>query len=191
MKRKQELHKHSAVRLLFEKLAHSSIMRLNSSSMSKLFDLMLMAFKYQLLRMKFPEELYQITLNHLNSLVEIMSKFEGAATCELLQSVKNEIIYLNNTYSKLNCFDYITLKQNLFRFFQVRRFFIIREEMLKSRCSFKRTSNRIMDWYIFQWMKLVLQVLFVRGNVSIFLFNFLVFSILTVLFLKNNWYALS
>ena len=145
MKRKQELHKHSAVRLLFEKLAHSSIMRLNSSSMSKLFDLMLMAFKYQLLRMKFPEELYQITLNHLNSLVEIMSKFEGAATCELLQSVKNEIIYLNNTYSKLNCFDYITLKQNLFRFFQVRRFFIIREEMLKSRCSFKRTSNRIMD----------------------------------------------
>ena len=122
MKRKQELHKHSAVRTLFEKLAHSSIMRLNSSSMSKLFDLMLMAFKYQLLKMKNPEELLQITLNHLNSLVEIMSQFEGAATNELFHAVKNEIIYVNNVYSKLKCFDYITLKQILFRFFQVRCF---------------------------------------------------------------------
>lgn len=119
MKRKQELHKHAAVRTLFEKLAHSSIMRLNSSSMSKLFDLMLMAFKYQLLKMKYPEELLQITLNHLNSLVEIMTQFNTPSNNELFLAVKQEINYVNNIYSKLSCFDYIILKQILFRFFQV------------------------------------------------------------------------
>lgn len=30
---------------IFEKLAHSSIMKLNATSMQKLFDLMLMGFK--------------------------------------------------------------------------------------------------------------------------------------------------
>jgi len=120
MKRKQELHKHAAVRTLFEKLAHSSIMRLNSSSMSKLFDLMLMAFKYQLLKMKYPEELLQITLNHLNSLIEIMTQFNTQPTNELYITVKQEIAYATNTYSKLSSYDYILLKQILFRFFQVK-----------------------------------------------------------------------
>jgi hypothetical protein len=31
---------------IFEKLAHSSIMKLNATSMQKLFDLMLMGVKY-------------------------------------------------------------------------------------------------------------------------------------------------
>lgn len=120
MKRKQELHKHAAVRTLFEKLAHSSIMRLNSSSMSKLFDLMLMAFKYQLLKMKYPEELLQITLNHMNSLIEIMTQFNTQTSNELYITVKQEIAYVTNTYSKLSSYDYILLKQILFRFFQVK-----------------------------------------------------------------------
>jgi len=60
------MYKHNAVRQIFDKLAHSSIMRLNSTSMSKLFDLMLMSLKLQILKTKFPEEIIQITMNHFN-----------------------------------------------------------------------------------------------------------------------------
>ena len=35
---------------MFDKLAHASIMRLNSNSMDKLYDLMTMAVKYQVHR---------------------------------------------------------------------------------------------------------------------------------------------
>ena len=37
------------MRAVFDRLAHSSIMRLNTNSMDKLFDLMTMAVKYQVL----------------------------------------------------------------------------------------------------------------------------------------------
>ena len=63
------MYKHNAVRQIFDKLAHSSIMRLNSTSMSKLFDLMLMSLKMQILRTKFPEEIIQLTMNHFKFLI--------------------------------------------------------------------------------------------------------------------------
>jgi len=63
------MYKHNAVRQIFDKLAHSSIMRLNSTSMSKLFDLMLMSLKLQILKTKFPEEIIQITMNHFKELI--------------------------------------------------------------------------------------------------------------------------
>ena len=57
-----------STRQIFDRLAHSSIMRLNESSMDKLFDLMTMGFKYQLLACSYPEELLHVTLNHLAQL---------------------------------------------------------------------------------------------------------------------------
>ena len=39
----------NSTKQIFEKIAHSSIMRLNKNSMDKLFDLMIMAFKYQII----------------------------------------------------------------------------------------------------------------------------------------------
>ena len=38
------------LKTMFDKLAHASIMRLNSNSMDKLYDLMTMAVKYQVHR---------------------------------------------------------------------------------------------------------------------------------------------
>ena len=58
---------------VFNNLAHSSIMRLNESSMSKLFDLMTMGVKYQLLQATDPCEYIQVTLNHLESLKLIVN----------------------------------------------------------------------------------------------------------------------
>ena len=45
--RPQDVYSMQATRQIFDRLAHSSIMRLNESSMDKLFDLMAMGFKYQ------------------------------------------------------------------------------------------------------------------------------------------------
>ncbi|KAK2104282.1 Protein oscp1 [Saguinus oedipus] len=43
----QELYSKKALRTIYERLAHASIMKLNQASMDKLYDLMTMAFKYQ------------------------------------------------------------------------------------------------------------------------------------------------
>uniref|UniRef100_A0A8C8HC07 Organic solute carrier partner 1 n=1 Tax=Oncorhynchus tshawytscha TaxID=74940 RepID=A0A8C8HC07_ONCTS len=45
----QELYSKKTPKTVFERLAHASIMRLNQASMDKLYDLMTMAFKYQVL----------------------------------------------------------------------------------------------------------------------------------------------
>lgn len=70
-------------------------MRLNSTSMGKLFDLMLMTVKLQILRTKFPEEIYQITLNHLNALIEILKTTDEQANAELILLVKENINFIN------------------------------------------------------------------------------------------------
>lgn len=64
---KQELY------LLFRDIAHASIMKLNELSMGKLYDLMVMVFKYQLYFATQPRDLLLITLNHLDSLRSVIS----------------------------------------------------------------------------------------------------------------------
>ena len=61
-------------RQIFVKLAHSSIMRLNESSMQKLFDLMLMGFKLQTVQSCYPEEIFYVTLQHLNVMQSMIDK---------------------------------------------------------------------------------------------------------------------
>ena len=53
---------------IFDKLAHSSIMRLNEASMTKLYSLMVMGFKHQILAAPEPRLLLDITERHLKSL---------------------------------------------------------------------------------------------------------------------------
>ncbi len=91
--RLQELCSRRALRTIFERLAHTSIMRLNETSMDKvfdsidqwmftkkscllkfkLFDLMTMAVKYQVCLCSRPKEVFLITLNHFDSIREYMS----------------------------------------------------------------------------------------------------------------------
>jgi len=68
----QEMFSMASMRQMYEKLAHSSIMKLNSTSMGKLFDLMLMGIKYQVLSTTSPEEIYFLTLKHLDTMAEIV-----------------------------------------------------------------------------------------------------------------------
>ena len=49
-------------------------MRLNESSMDKLYDLMTMGFKHQMLLCAAPEELLHITRRHLHNLQRMIKK---------------------------------------------------------------------------------------------------------------------
>ncbi|VDM97755.1 unnamed protein product [Thelazia callipaeda] len=60
------------MRILFEKLANCSIMRLNETSMHKLYDLITMVCKYQLQLSSSPKQLAMITLNHLDGIRKIL-----------------------------------------------------------------------------------------------------------------------
>nr|XP_027231109.1 protein OSCP1-like [Penaeus vannamei] len=64
----QELYSRAALREVFDRLAHASIMRLNTPSMDKLYDLMVMAMKHQVLLAPHPRDLLLLTLNHLDAL---------------------------------------------------------------------------------------------------------------------------
>merc|ERR1719204_2885113 len=63
----------SAVRQLFHRITHSSIMRLNDQSMDKLYDLMLMGLKVQLIRSRDCYELIESTLNRIDHIFGIIS----------------------------------------------------------------------------------------------------------------------
>lgn len=66
--RAQPMYSLIETRQIFVKLAHSSIMRLNESSMQKLFDLMLMGMKMQTVQSCYPEEIIHVTVRHLEQL---------------------------------------------------------------------------------------------------------------------------
>eukprot|EP00056_Hartaetosiga_gracilis_P001670 m.46609 g.46609 ORF g.46609 m.46609 type:complete len:444 (-) comp10729_c0_seq1:145-1476(-) len=53
-------------------ITNSSIITLNEKSLSKLFDLMMMVFKYQFVHCKYPKELLAVTLNHLDGVTELL-----------------------------------------------------------------------------------------------------------------------
>ncbi|KAI6215283.1 Protein OSCP1 [Aphelenchoides besseyi] len=69
----QEQYSRSSLRQYFEKMAHSSVMRLNESSMDRLFDMMTMTVKYQMLSVDEPRYLINITVNHLNGVRQIIN----------------------------------------------------------------------------------------------------------------------
>jgi hypothetical protein len=57
-------------------------MKLNATSMGKLFDLMLMGVKYQVIETSTPEEIYHVTMTHLN---QVASLVRGSASEQLVQ----------------------------------------------------------------------------------------------------------
>ena len=108
---------HQEVKSIFESFVHASIMRLNTTSMNKLFELMLMTLKLQTLRTRYPEEIYQITLNHFLGVIEILEKIENEDN-SLLNRIKEEMEIFKKNYSILSSYDFIILKSVILRFLQ-------------------------------------------------------------------------
>ena len=93
--RPQEMYTSSSTRQIFNKLAHSSIMRINETSMDKLYDLMTMGVKYQFLSCNCPQQFLQVTFNHLSSIMGICR----GSDCVTL--VENTMTLLFKLYSAM------------------------------------------------------------------------------------------
>lgn len=90
-------------------------MRLNKTSMDKLYDLMTMGFKHQMMRALHPSHLLQITLNHLDAVRHIT---DNSGVCELLDGTVRSVI---DAYAPLSQGELWNLRYTLCRFFQDRR----------------------------------------------------------------------
>lgn len=120
--RPQETCSRKALRTIFERLAHTSIMRLNESSMDKLFDLMTMAVKYQMSLITRPRELLLVTFNHLDSImnfigdsslcVDLIEKCYKRVSEKFLPMSDYELQFVR--YSVLNFFQDLKIKVSVF-----------------------------------------------------------------------------
>jgi len=110
----QDLYSSTSTRQIFERIAHSSIMRLSESSMDKLYDLMTTGFKYQIISCQSGAELMDVTQNHLNSLRNSIS----ADVIPLLDSASK---LTHRTYGSLTPGSMALLRQTLLRNLQDKR----------------------------------------------------------------------
>jgi len=109
----QPIYSNHSSREIFDKLAHSSIMHLSTSSMDKLYDLMTMGLKYQLMMCAQPSEMIQITLNHLDTVISLLTQKDSQ---DLVEQTRARFIELSE--KKLDCFDLLEIRDELFNFFQ-------------------------------------------------------------------------
>ncbi|XP_049800809.1 protein OSCP1 isoform X1 [Schistocerca nitens] len=108
----QEIYNKQALKKLFEDLAHASIMRLNTASMDKLYDLMTMVFKYQVFMASHPHDLILITLNHLDAIWNYVR----------VPSVHKQIVIVHKMimqlYGQMSVGELLDVRKSILNFFQ-------------------------------------------------------------------------
>ncbi|XP_012929743.1 protein OSCP1 isoform X2 [Heterocephalus glaber] len=109
----QELYSKKALRTIYDRLAHASIMRLNQASMDKLYDLMTMAFKYQVLLCPRPKDVLLVTFNHLDA---IKGFIQDSPT--ILHQVDETFRQLTEVYGAISAGEFQLIRQTLLLFFQ-------------------------------------------------------------------------
>nr|XP_039257319.1 protein OSCP1-like [Styela clava] len=107
----QAIYSRRAMRSLFEKLVHSSIMRVDADSMEKLYDLMVMTFKHQVIKCPNPRDLLQVTLNHFDEILQFVSS-NAEAKKLVMESFKQSV----KLYDEMPLGDLIFVKQSLLGF---------------------------------------------------------------------------
>ncbi|XP_027720595.1 protein OSCP1 isoform X1 [Vombatus ursinus] len=109
----QELYSRKALRAIYDRLAHCSIMRLNQASMDKLYDLMTMAFKYQVLLCPRPKDVLLVTFNHLDSIKDFIR--DSPAIMNQVDETFRQVI---EVYGCLSAGEFHLIRQTLLIFFQ-------------------------------------------------------------------------
>ncbi|NXA50175.1 OSCP1 protein, partial [Nothocercus julius] len=109
----QELYSKKALRTVYDRLAHASIMRLNQASMDKLYDLMTMAFKYQVLLCPRPKDILLVTFNHLDAIRDFVRDAPS-----ILNQVDETFRQLIEMYTPLSAGEFQLIRQTLLIFFQ-------------------------------------------------------------------------
>lgn len=130
----QAVYTNASVRQVFDRLAHSSIMRLNETSMDKLYDLMTMGMKYQLLACNGPECYIQIALNHLDNLRAMLVEQH---VIDLVDDAQRLLV---EAYANMSTGNLYLLKQTLLQFFHGRKVKVsifLQEKVQKLDGSFK------------------------------------------------------
>lgn len=112
----QEIYSIQSVRQIFDRLAHSSVMRLNESSMDKLFDLMAMGFKYQIISCSAPQEMIDVTHNHLDVLKGLVG-----STPSVVELLDECVRQMQVAYGGMQLADFGAMRQSLCTFFQDRK----------------------------------------------------------------------
>ncbi|KAJ0066596.1 hypothetical protein NL108_015481 [Boleophthalmus pectinirostris] len=109
----QELYSKKALRTVFDRLAHASIMRLNQASMDKLYDLMTMAFKYQVLLCTRPKDILLVSFNHMDAIKDFVKDSPS-----ILSQVDETFRQLIEMYTPLSSGEFQLIRQTLLIFFQ-------------------------------------------------------------------------
>ncbi|KAL7381324.1 hypothetical protein ABVT39_003997 [Epinephelus coioides] len=109
----QQLYSHRTMKTVLTRIAHASIMRLNPASMDRLYELMVMAFKYQVFLCPRPKDLLLITYNHIDTVREFVKD-----TPVLVNQVDETHRKIIEVYSSLPEGEFQLLRQTLLIFFQ-------------------------------------------------------------------------
>jgi hypothetical protein len=80
-------------------------MKLNATSMGKLFDLMLMGVKYQVLSVTSPDEIFHITMTHLQTVANLIK----GSSVEVL--VNDTINAFKSMTSGFSAYDMLIIRQ--------------------------------------------------------------------------------
>ncbi|XP_042297130.1 protein OSCP1 isoform X2 [Sceloporus undulatus] len=140
----QELYSRKALRTVFERLVHASIMRLNAPSMDKLYDLMTMAFKYQVLLCPRPKDLLLITFNHLDTIKEFI--YESPKTLTQVDVTFRRLI---DTYGSLSAGEFQLIRQTLLIFFHdihIRVSILLKDKVQNSNGHFVLPTSGPVPW---------------------------------------------
>ncbi|XP_032084024.1 protein OSCP1 isoform X1 [Thamnophis elegans] len=140
----QELYSRKALRAVFERLVHASIMRLNAPSMDKLYDLMTMAFKYQVLLCPRPKDLLLITFNHLDAIKDFV--YESHKILNQIDVTMRKFI---DTYVLLSAGELQLIRQTLLIFFQdihIRVSILLKDKVQNSNGHFVLPTSSSVPW---------------------------------------------
>ncbi|XP_043940749.1 protein OSCP1 [Protopterus annectens] len=140
----QELYSKKALRTVFDRLAHASIMRLNQASMDKLYDLMTMAFKYQVLLCPRPKDILLVTFNHMDAIKEFIRDSPS-----ILNQVDETFRQLIEMYSCLPAGEFQLIRQTLLIFFQdmhIRVSIFLKDKVQNSNGRFVLPTSGHVPW---------------------------------------------
>ncbi|XP_061521590.1 protein OSCP1-like [Phycodurus eques] len=124
----QLLYSHRTMKVVLTRLAHVSIMKLKTVSMEKLYELMIMAFKYQVFHCPRPNDLLLISYNHIDTIREFVK--DTPAVENKVDETHRKII---EVYLSVTSGEFQLLRQTLLTFLQDTH---IHVSSLLSKCPF-------------------------------------------------------
>ncbi|KAG7219389.1 hypothetical protein INR49_002821 [Caranx melampygus] len=109
----QQLYSHRTLKTVLTRIAHASIMRLNAASMDRLYELMVMAFKYQIFLCPRPRDLLLVSYNHIDTIRDFVK--DTPAVVNQVDETHRKIIEIYSSFSEG---ELQLLRQTLLIFFQ-------------------------------------------------------------------------